>query len=119
MRIEIIENRACYSGFDERRVSTPTSTGKTNVRGLADSASRRSRRTKVRRKPVTPEYATWRAIMARGCCRRWRCFINFRRDVGKRPAWDCLLVRRDVTREFAPDNCRWQLARWHLSPRAR
>ncbi len=44
VRIEIaaIDDRACYSGFDAGRVSTPTRTQKTNVSRLADSASRRS-----------------------------------------------------------------------------
>ncbi|UPT87970.1 hypothetical protein HAP41_0000002075 [Bradyrhizobium barranii subsp. apii] len=40
--IAAIDNRACYSGFDVGRVSTPARTEKTNVSRLADSASRRS-----------------------------------------------------------------------------
>ena len=72
----------------------------------------------IQRRPVTPEYHIWRVIMARGCCRRWRCFINFRRDVGAKPSWRHLLIRDDTSREFGPDNAAWQTARWFLSPRS-
>jgi hypothetical protein len=68
---------------------------------------------RVPRKPAPPEFVTWKAIMERGCCTRWRCYANFRRDVGRRPTWAHLLIRRDVTREFSPGNAHWQVARWY------
>jgi hypothetical protein len=42
MRTDIaeIDNRACYSGFDEDRVSTPSSTERTYVHSFAGPASR-------------------------------------------------------------------------------
>jgi hypothetical protein len=73
----------------------------------------------IQRKPIKPEYATWVAIQKSGpICRRWRCYVNFRRDVGPKPSWRHLAIRKDTAREFGPGNCRWQLARWYRSPRS-
>jgi hypothetical protein len=66
----------------------------------------------IRRKPLKPEYATWVAIQKRGpICRRWRCYVNFRKDVGKKPSWTHLVVRDDTSRAFEPGNARWQVAK--------
>ena len=71
---------------------------------------RTASKAKVRRKPLTPEYSTWVAIQKRGpICRRWQCYVNFRRDVGKRPTWTHLVMRADTSREFGPSNARWQV----------
>jgi hypothetical protein len=68
---------------------------------------------------MTPEFQTWRVLMARGpICRRWRAYPNFRRDTGPKPSWRHLLIRADPTAEFSPGNCRWQVARWYLSARS-
>jgi hypothetical protein len=48
-------------------------------------------------------------------CARWQTFANFHADVGKRPSWDYLLIRRDTSLEFSPDNAAWRPAhayRW-------
>ena len=74
----------------------------------------------IRREPPTPEYVTWVAIQKRGpICRRWKCYANFLRDVGRQPSWMHLMIRRNVNGEFSPTNCRWRPARWYRSPRAR
>jgi hypothetical protein len=73
----------------------------------------------IQHKPFKPEFATWLAIQKRGpICRRWRCFANFSKDVHPKPSWRHLLIRADTTREFAPDTCRWQIARPYRSPRS-
>jgi hypothetical protein len=73
-------------------------------------------RTNIRRGRRSPEFAAWLAIRSRGpVCERWRSFANFYFDVGKRPSWRHLLIRDDLTGEFAPGNARWQIAaryRW-------
>ena len=33
-------------------------------------------------------------------CRRWRCYANFRRDVGPKPTWAHLVIRDDVAAIF-------------------
>ena len=105
--------------FDAGWVSTPTRSEITHGSRLADSANRPSRRTKVRCKPLTPEYSRWLAIQKRGpICRRWKCYANFLRDVGRRPSWRHLLIRQNVSGEFSPDNVKWRPARWYRSPRS-
>jgi hypothetical protein len=79
----------------------------------------RPRRTKVRRKLPPPEFIAWEAIVERGCCIRWRCYANFRRDVGQKPSWRHLLVRIDTSRPFSPGNARWRAARRYRSPARR
>jgi hypothetical protein len=69
----------------------------------------RARRT-IRRKLPSPEFVAWKAIMERGCCIRWRCYLNFRCDVGKKPSLAHLVVRDDPSREFSPSNARWRIA---------
>jgi hypothetical protein len=73
----------------------------------------------IQRKPIKPEYATWLAIKKRGpVCRRWRCYANFRRDVGPKPSWRHLVIRDDASFPFEPSNARWRIAKPYRSPRA-
>jgi hypothetical protein len=73
----------------------------------------RARRTTVRRKLPPPEFVAWKAIMEGGCCLRWRCYVKFRRVVGKKPSWAHLVVRDDPTAEFGPRNARWRIAKFY------
>jgi hypothetical protein len=74
----------------------------------------------MRARRTTPEFGAWRAILKRGpLCRRWRCYVNFWRDLGPRPTWMHLVIRDDPTGEFSPTNCRWRAGRWYQRPRAR
>jgi hypothetical protein len=46
---------------------------------------------------------------------RWRSFVNFYFDVGRKPTWRHLLIRDDPTGEFGPGNAGWRVAaryRW-------
>jgi hypothetical protein len=66
----------------------------------------------TRRKRRSPEFAAWLAIQSRGrVCRRWASFGQFYADVGKRPTWQCLLIRDNPTAEFSPTNARWRIAK--------
>ena len=49
---------------------------------------------------------------------RCQSFGAFYRDVGKTTPWRHLLIRDYTSREFAPDNCRWQVAKPYRSPRS-
>jgi hypothetical protein len=72
----------------------------------------------TRRGRRSPIFSTWLAIMRGPVCERWRSFAQFYADVGARPTWRHLLIRDDVSGEFAPDNCRWRIARWYLRRRS-
>ena len=71
-----------------------------------------------------PEYAIWQAIIQRctnpnartwnryggrgiTICERWRSYVNFITDVGKRPSPTLSLDRIDNMRGYEPGNCRW------------
>jgi hypothetical protein len=59
---------------------------------------------------MVPEFGTRRVLMARRpICRRWKCYVNFRRDLGPRPSWQHLVIRDDLTGAFEPGNCSWQI----------
>jgi len=75
----------------------------------------KARRTTFQRKLPPPEFVAWKAIVERGCCTRWRCYVNFRRDVGKKPSWTHLVVRDDPTGAFEPGNARWRIAKFYRS----
>ena len=62
------------------------------------------------RKTLPPAFSAWLAIRHRGpLCARWRSFVNFYFDVGKRPSWRHLHPRRPYCRVFAEqwpiENC--------------
>ena len=42
-------------------------------------------------------------------CPEWYDFKRFYSDMGTKPSDDHILVRKDITREFSPDNCSWGL----------
>lgn len=63
-----------------------------------------------------PEYEVWQSLLHRRSgvpvCMRWRSeggagFLAFLSDVGRRPASDFRLVRRNDRRGYSPANCVW------------
>lgn len=63
-----------------------------------------------------PEYEVWQSLLHRRngapVCKRWRSeggsgFQAFLSDVGRRPASDFRLVRRNDARGYSPANCLW------------
>jgi hypothetical protein len=75
---------------------------------------------------LTPEYVVWQAMNQRcndvnasnfeyyggrgiKVCKRWKKFINFLTDMGKRPKGKSL-DRRNVNGNYTPSNCRWATA---------
>lgn len=58
-------------------------------------------------------YADYQAIGGVGIrvVRRWRGkngFINFLKDLGPKPDRTYALVRKDKTKDYSPENCRWE-----------
>lgn len=74
---------------------------------------------------MTPEYRTWQGMLCRcytksnsgyykyggkgiKVCARWRhTFVNFLKDMGKKPSPQHSIDRIDGARGYAPSNCRW------------
>ena len=89
-----------------------------------DLAAERTRSRAVHGQWQTSEYHTWVEMKAKcyntahlryakfgaqgiGVCERWReSFPNFLADMGQRPE-EYVLVRKDVTKDFSPENCEW------------
>lgn len=40
-------------------------------------------------------------------CKRWHTFDNFKEDMGFRPEGRMTLDRKDGTKDYSPDNCKW------------
>jgi hypothetical protein len=60
----------------------------------------------------TVEYGIWFQLLKRHrtepcVCQRWTNYLDFRRDVGRRPRAGLSLVRIDSERPFEPGNFRW------------
>lgn len=70
-----------------------------------------------RSKPYPPTFAVWLVIKKRGpVCDRWeRSFPDFVADVGFKPSWRHLLIRKNTSGEFGPGNAAWRPARWFRS----
>lgn len=56
-----------------------------------------------------PTHISYRYYGARGItvCDRWRDFPTFLRDMGPRPSPKHSIDRKDGSRGYEPDNCRW------------
>lgn len=65
-----------------------------------------------------PGYTGWEKYGAKGIgvCERWHSFANFHDDVAPRPP-GLTLDRKDSTKDYSPDNCRW--ADWATQVRNR
>jgi len=112
----IVQNRRGQQWHSRSFSATASSRPPTCRRRRSDPGHRRNQRPAAQ---ISPEFITWRAIMKRGCRRRWRCYPNFRKDVGLKPSWRHLLIRADTSREFGPGNVGWRVARWYRRRRGR
>jgi len=59
-----------------------------------------------------PLYYSWGATLKvpEGRCDRWNNFWNFVSDIGERPTEQHRLKRKDISKQFSPENCYWQLS---------
>lgn len=56
------------------------------------------------------EYAAWRHLCAKHSgelCVRWRSYVTFLADIGRRPGSDHILVRLNKARQYGPSNVCW------------
>ena len=51
----------------------------------------------------------WLGELGIRMCDRWSNFENFVLDVGDRPSPKHILSRKDINKDFAPDNCEWTI----------
>lgn len=78
--------------------------------------------------PEAPEYRAWRSMKGRcynpkqqsyrlygavgiRVCDEWHDYETFLRDMGRKPTPQHTLGRIDSTKDYGPDNCRWETAK--------
>lgn len=81
----------------------------------------------ARRRANSPEYRTWARIVQRchnrkyptfkyygdrgiTVCDRWRTFVNFLADMGRRPSSEHSIERKNNNLGYEPGNCEWAIA---------
>ena len=62
----------------------------------------------MRQRCNNPRHLQFKGYGAKGIkvCERWEVFDTFLVDMGKCPL-DMVLARRDVTKDYSPENCLW------------
>jgi len=68
----------------------------------------------IRNKCGNPNNPSYIHYGAKGIkvCKRWRHFKVFLEDMGKRSSKKYTLARIDPTKDFEPENCRWEVRKW-------
>lgn len=68
----------------------------------------------LRQRCNNPNYPNYKYYGAKGIkvCKRWRHFKVFLEDMGRRPSKEYTLARIDPTKDFEPENCKWEIRKW-------